>query len=123
MYEIIKIEGNLFALRAHGDITIKDYDYVYQQLIPKLEELIEKYGKINCLIDLREVDSVSSESWLEELKLSFKYRGNCRRIAIIGKKTWMDEFIAIIMHILNADCEFFDSSDESKAWDWVRNAS
>ncbi len=31
MYETTKIEGEFFVLRAYGDITIKYYDYVYQQ--------------------------------------------------------------------------------------------
>ena len=119
MYEIIKEEGDLFALRAYGHITIKDYDYVYKELLPKLEERISKYGKINFLIDLRDVDSIAPEAWLEEFKLSIKYGNNCRRIAILGKKVWMDELLEVMIHLIKTDFKFFDAGEEKQAWEWI----
>lgn len=121
MYEIIKEEKELFALRAYGNITIKDYDYVYRELVPKLEKLINQCGKLNFLIDVRDVESISAEAWLEEFKLSMKYRNNCRRIAIIGRKSWMDEFLAIMDQLIKTDFKYFDPGDEAKAWDWVKS--
>ncbi len=119
MFKILKEEGKVISVRAYGDITIKDYDFVYKQLIPKFDKLITEYGRVNFLVDMQDLNSMSPEAWVEEFKISFKYRNDCGRLAFIGRKAWMDELLGIIIHIITGKTRFFEPDETDKAWDWV----
>ena len=120
MFEILKEEGKAISVRAYGNVTIKDYAFVYKELIPKFDKLISEYGRVNFLVDMQDLDSMSPEAWLEEFKIGFKYRNDCGRLAFIGRKAWMDELLGIIIHIITCKTRFFEPDETDKAWDWVR---
>jgi len=65
MIEDVEINGNIFYAKVSNMITKEDVESV----IPKVEEIINKHGKIKCLIFLNEVKgyTIDGFSWGKRL--------------------------------------------------------
>ncbi|MBT4879569.1 MAG: STAS/SEC14 domain-containing protein [Alphaproteobacteria bacterium] len=116
MFKIISEEPNLLAIQGSGSLSILDY----KDVMPKIEKYIQGNKEANFVIDVRDVSGITTEAIIEDFKFSHKYCGKFGRIAIIGKKSWMDSLIEMSSKLSKAEIKHFLPKDEFMAFDWAK---
>ena len=105
------------GFKFSGKFVAEDYDV----MLPKLDEAIAAYGKINLLIVM---DDFKWRGGLEGAKADFKmgtqqYR-QVEKAAFIGEKKWQEWVVKLMDPFTRRTHERFFSLDEvEKVWQWV----
>ncbi|MBT4879568.1 MAG: STAS/SEC14 domain-containing protein [Alphaproteobacteria bacterium] len=115
MFEFVKESGPFMVVRASDTVTEDDYKLI----APMLDKLIKMNGTLSCLIDVSKVTDITPGGILEDFKLSHRHKDDFKRVAIMGKKSWMDEMAAISNALSNAEIQYFDEDEESQAMEWL----
>src|SRR5260370_29990505 len=76
--------GNVLAVKASGKLTHADY----QQMVPKVEALIQEHGKVRMLFELEDCKGWNPRAAWDDLKFSFKHGGDFERCGVVGEKKW-----------------------------------
>jgi hypothetical protein len=122
MFEILeKWTGDgAVALRVSGKLLHEDYE----GLVPKLEEIIEEYGAIRCLIDMTELDGIELRAVWDELRFDLKHAADVSRCAVVGERSWERWATAAARPIFRkADVRFFERADFEQAATWIKEGS
>jgi len=109
--------GDTLALRASGTLTEDDYASV---LIPKLEVLLQEYGKLRVLFYMDE----GFEGWKpgaawDDAKFGIKHRDNFAKLAVVGEPSWVDWCVKLSAWIMEGEVKTFDESQLRDALDWI----
>jgi len=91
----------------------------YEQADDELEDLIEKYGRIRLLLDLREFDGWQGlDALATHLSLVREHRKAPEKVAVVGDATWMDLARRVFSVFTGAESRFFagDQFDDPEAW-------
>ena len=110
-------ENNL-AFEVTGTVTLEEE----QAFLESLDEVLEKYDKLNTMIILDEDAKWGQDSGRADLKWLVKHMDNFNRIAIVaGSTTWkvlvtIDSFFAKFIDIHE---KYFDTKDAKEAWEWI----
>lgn len=117
MFQEIPVnEPKVFAFKAVGRLTHDDY----QSFLPKLEDLLEKEGRISVLLELENFHGWDMEAAMDDYRFGMKHQDSFERIAIVGDKRW-EKWIAVLSKpFVDADVRFFAADEMDQAWDWVR---
>ncbi|MDP6389029.1 MAG: STAS/SEC14 domain-containing protein [Alphaproteobacteria bacterium] len=112
-------ESNVLILHATGKLTDDDYQRV---LIPRLEAIIEAYGKARILIEMKE----DFEGWelgaaWEDAKLGVRHRTDFEKIAVVGAPQWVDWGAKIGAHFMSGELRTYDEDDFDDALDWIQH--
>src|SRR5689334_6740315 len=76
--------GNVLGVKASDRLTHADY----QQLIPRLKELIRKHGKARVLFDLEECHGWEIAAAWDDMKFGLQHYRAVERCAVVGEKKW-----------------------------------
>ena len=106
------------GFKLSGKVTAEDYDV----LLPRLDEAISAYGKINLLVVMGDF-----EGWagLDAAKADFKlgtqqYR-QVEKAAFVGEKKWQEWMVKIMDPFTRrTDERFFDLDRLEDAWQWIK---
>ena len=118
MFEILeKSTENCIGFKASGKAVIADYE----MLLPRLDEGIEAYGKINMVVVLSDF-----EGWgeLNAAKADFhfgtkEYR-NVGRCAFVSDKKWHKWIVKLMDPFTRRTAEaYFEPAQIQDAWDWA----
>ncbi len=112
-----KSSGNVLGVLAHGKLTHADY----QQLVPKLEGLIQEYGKIRVLFELEDCQGWEIGAAWDDLKFSFRHHGDLERCAVVGEKRWQKWMTKLSRPFFTV--KYFDKTELEKAWQWIGEGS
>jgi hypothetical protein len=108
------------ALRVSGKLLHEDYE----GLVPKLEEIIEQYGAIRCLIDMTELDGIELRAVWDELRFDLKHAADVSRCAVVGERSWERWAAAAARPIFRkAEVRFFERADFEQAAAWIKEGS
>ncbi|GGB35964.1 hypothetical protein GCM10011316_05130 [Roseibium aquae] len=98
-----------------GQIDAEAYDSADDEL----EDLIEKYGRIRLLLDLREFDGWQGlDALASHLSLVREHRKAPEKVAVVGDAAWMDLARRVFSVFTGAESRFFagDQFDDPEAW-------
>jgi len=119
MIEDVEINGNIFYAKVSNMITKEDVESV----IPKVEEIINKHGKIKCLIFLNEVKGYTIDGFLADFGFYFKNKNAFNTMAIVGDKAFEKAMTELMDKFLPGKAKYFDSSKLAEAKDWINKTA
>lgn len=114
-------EGKTVGIKISGTVTHKDY----QEMIPKLENLIEKHDKINLLVEMGEppFNRMALRALWDDVTFSFPHRNDFEKFAIVGEMpNWMEWGAKLGNKITRAEFKEFSSDQTQEAWAWLNDA-
>ncbi len=109
---------NCIGFKISGKVSVEDYT----ELLPKLDEAINTYGKINLLVEIGDLKGYAD---LDAAKADFEFGVHqyrqVEKAAFVGDKKWQEWMVKIMDPFTRRTEEkFFPSDQLDDAWQWVR---
>ena len=108
-------ENRVISITASGKLTRQDYE----ELIPQVEDLLEKFGSLRFFIKARGITGVEVRALWEDIKFDARHADEFGKTAIVGEKRWQAWGTDIASLFFDAPMKYFDHADEKLAWTWV----
>ena len=112
-------QDNLFAFRVTGRLAHADY----QAFLPRIEELIARYGRISLFIELEGFHGWDLEAAKDDFRFGLQHQGDFARIALVGDSGWQRWMALMARPFMDGEIRFFSRDQAQDAWDWLREAS
>ncbi len=109
-------DGRFVSVRAMGKLVDADYE----RLVPELDRLIKKHGKLCLLFDLTGFEGWKPSALWDEFKFDVKHFADFERIAIVGDKSWEQGMATFFKPLTTATIRYFGIEDAEEAWKWWR---
>lgn len=107
---------NVVSIQVFGEFTLADYR--------EFEELVNYKimfeGKVNLLIDLRQMAGFTVDVAVEEIRFSREHPRDFGRVAILSDDQWVTWSAWLTQLFVDAEIEMF--ADDSEARQWVEGA-
>ena len=119
MIEImLESEANILVVKATEKLTARDYEEVF---IPKINQLIEEYGKVRVVVLLAENFSgwEIGAAW-DDAVFGIKHRNDFEKMAVVGGPKWVQWATKISAHFMNGQAAVYDIPDFQSAVAWVK---
>ncbi|MGO8943533.1 MAG: STAS/SEC14 domain-containing protein [Syntrophobacteraceae bacterium] len=102
-------------------VTQKLSDDDYRQIfVPKLEEIIEKYGKATVLVYLDDgYDGIELGAIWDDVKFGIKHRNDFIKVAAVGAPRWMDWAMKASSAIMSGEVRTVSTERLREAHGWV----
>ncbi len=117
MLSIIQdLPSHVVGIKATGTVNKEDFETV---LIPALDDLVERTGKINYLLQLdTEVKNFSLGAWLQDAKVGLTNFTKWNKIAIVTAEKGVEKFSDIFGIAVPGESKGFspDQLEEAKQW-------
>ena len=105
------------GVRAINAVTEEDYKDV---MLPALEAVHKKFGKINLIIVLEtSVANYTIGAWFNDVKAGLKYFTKWHRIAIVTDQKAVQRITDAVGVLIPGECKGFPMNDLSIAKLWV----
>ncbi|MGR3174077.1 MAG: SpoIIAA family protein [Candidatus Scalindua sp.] len=119
MIEIMsETEEKILAVKATEKLTFEDYEEVF---IPKLNQLIQEYGKIRVLMYFAEnFAGWETEAAWDDAKYGIKHRNDFEKIAVVGGSKWVEWVTRISAYFIDGKVKTYEASDFQAAISWVK---
>ncbi|NIO39976.1 MAG: STAS/SEC14 domain-containing protein [Burkholderiales bacterium] len=105
---------NLLLVRAVGKLTHRDYK---DEIIPRLESIIHKHGKIRFLIE--DFTGWEIAAFWDDARIGLTYRTAFERIGIIGAPRWVAWALKLVALVVKGEIRIFAPSERSEALSWI----
>lgn len=117
MIDILNLSDkeNVLDVKVTGNLSKEDYE----TLNPRIEDKINRHGKINMLFELEDVDMAGIGSMWEELKFNAKHSDDINKIAIVGDQTSENILANLKKPMTSAETKFFKKKDRDAAIQWI----
>jgi hypothetical protein len=119
MIEVAHKDGNIVSLTASGKLSRADYQ---RALIPRLESLIEKHGKLRVMFLLDETFRGwdLSAAW-DNTCFDFRHRNDFEKVAVVGAPKWEEWCVKWLAYpLFKGELRTFRGRDLDAAWNWIR---
>ena len=104
--------GKLVTVTVLGEFVLADYkefeDLVRSTLVPG--------GKVNLLIDLRQMAGFTLDVAWEEIKYTRSHANDFGKIAVVTDSQWVIWSAWLSQMFINADLQVFDDREEARGW-------
>jgi len=104
--------GKLVTVTVLGEFVLADYkefeDMVRSTLVPG--------GKVNLLIDLRQMADFTLDVAWEDIKYTRSHPNDFDRIAVVTHSQWVIWSAWLSQMFINADLQVFDDGEEARGW-------
>ena len=101
---------------VHIPVTEHLHKEDYEQFVPRINELMQKHGKIRILFDL-----ALFKGWDEgALWFGIRHFPDVERVACVGDKRWEKGIDILRKAFRNAQVRYFDHARIDQASVWVR---
>lgn len=110
------LPDHVFGVRATGEVTKEDVETV---LIPGLDELVARTGKIYYLLVLdTDVKNWDFGAWLSDAKAGIKHLTKWTKIAVVTPQDGVQKFTDIFSKFSPGEARGYrpDQLEEAKAW-------
>src|SRR5208337_1159153 len=104
-------QGKILGLRASGKLTDQDYQVI---LIPRLEALIKKHGKVRLLCFMDE-EFAGVEAWAiwDDAKFFLPHKDDFEKMAIVGGPKWIELIMKIFAPLMKGEHKTFSAGQLS----------
>jgi stage II sporulation SpoAA-like protein len=104
--------GKLVTVTVLGEFVLADYkefeDMVRSTLLPG--------GKVNLLIDLRQMADFTLDVAWEDIKYTRSHPNDFGKIAVVTQSQWVIWSAWLSQMFINADLQVFDDREEARGW-------
>lgn len=104
--------GRLVTVTVLGEFVLADYkefeDMVRSTLVPG--------GKVNLLIDLRQMAGFTVDVAWEDIKFTRSHPDDFDKIAVVTDSEWVIWSAWVSQMFTNADVQVFDDGEEARGW-------
>jgi hypothetical protein len=111
-------EGKFVNLKITGKLEKEDYEF----FVPEIDQQIERYGKVNMLLELIDFHGWTAGAAWEDTKFGIRHFNDIERLAIVGDKAWEKGMAYFCKVFMTAKVQYFDVSERDKAMTWVCEA-
>ncbi len=109
--------GNILILKAADKLTDSDYKDV---LIPRLETIIEDYGKARLLLDMGdEFHGWEAAALWDDARFGLTHRKDFEKMGVIGGPKWVEWGLKIGSLAMSGEIRSFSSSEREEALRWI----
>lgn len=116
MIEIMpESRGAILVLKATGQLTDADYREV---LIPRLEEIIERYGKGRLLLELNGHGWEPRAAW-DDARFGLRHRRDFEKMGVLGGPRWADWVLALAPLLMDGEIRSFSPDQRQEALHWI----
>jgi len=118
---LMNLPSNVVGFRATGNVTREDFEQV---VMPEVERLIKKTGKLNYLLILdTPLKEFTFGAWMQDVLLGIKHLTQWNRAAIITDSSGVQHFTQVFSALMPGEFRGFDKLDIDVAVDWVSEKS
>ncbi|WP_118952159.1 SpoIIAA family protein [Taibaiella helva] len=118
---LMNLPSNVVDFRATGNVTREDFEQV---VMPEVERLIKKTGKLNYLLILdTPLKEFTFGAWMQDVLLGIKHLTQWNRAAIITDSSGVQHFTQVFSALMPGEFRGFDKLDIDVAVDWVSEKS
>ncbi len=106
--------GKVLEVDVTGRLDKQDYE----EFSPKVEQLIEKHGKIRVLLETHDFHGWNAGALWEDIKFNVKHFSDIERLAVVGEKKWEKGMATFCKPFTTAKVRYFatDQADEARQW-------
>ena len=111
------LPDHVIGVHAAGEVSKDDYEKVF---IPRLEELVERQGEINCLLILEtDIGNFTAGAWWDDFKLGLKHFSQWNKIAIVTDQKLVEWFSDAFRLFIPGKSRGFSMTELDEAIKWV----
>ncbi len=115
--ELTGSEGNILILAADGKLTDQDYKDV---LIPRLESIIQQYGKARLLLDMGdEFQGWEPVALWDDAHFGLTHRNDFEKMGVIGGPIWVEWGLKVATAMMSGEIKSFPANERDKAMRWI----
>lgn len=107
----IDVKPHLVSMSVLGEFTLADFKQFEQSILSGMQT-----GRVNLLIDLRDMLGYTVDVVWEELKFSKAHAQEFGRVALVTQDQWLSWSAWLQRFFVAADVEVFDDYDVAHAW-------
>ena len=116
MITIEPIAGRALKVTAVGKINADDF----QRLLPQIDALIQKEGKIRLLIDASNCSGWENMAAFERhIGFVKNHHQKVDRISVITGHDWQHWVIGTVRLFVHPEVRAYDKSEENNALEWI----
>ena len=105
----------MIEVKVDGKLRAEDYE----TLVPELERMIARYGRIRILVELVDFHGWTAGALWEDTKFSMKHFKDIERLAIVGDSKWEKGMAYFCKPFTTAEVKYFDHSRIEEARKWI----
>lgn len=111
------LPSHVVGVKATGDVGKEDFEKV---LIPALEDLVNRTGKINYLLYLDTgISNFTLGAWFKDVQLGLKNFKKWNKMAIVSDQRGVNTFSDVFGYVIPGDSKGFKISELEEAKIWV----
>lgn len=107
--------GKVLVVRISGKLSKDDY----KQLVPEVERLINKVGKLHMLVEMHDFHGWEAGALWEDIKFDVKHFKDIERLAFVGETEWEKGMSVFCKPFTTAKIKYFDLAELEQAREWV----
>jgi len=111
-----EISGKILIISVTGKLTREDY----KSFVPKVEELIRKFGKIRIVFEMREFHGWDAAALWQDIKFDIRHFSDIESLALVGDKKWEKGMSIFCKPFTKSKIKYFDLAEIYKAYEWIR---
>jgi SpoIIAA-like len=118
MIEVLKdLPPYIAAFKTTGKVTKEDYEKV---VIPFIDRVAKKYGKINFLLCLEtDVSNYTAGAWMDDAFIGIKHFTHWNKIAIVSQQDSVKKITDLLGNFIPGETKGFKTDDLAAAIYWV----
>lgn len=115
--QLDNMPDNMIGFRAQGEVTKEDFTDI---VIPRVEQQIEKTGKLNYLLLLdTSIKDFSAGAWWQDAMMGIKNLTKWNRAAIVSDSEGIRRFTDFFSILMPGEFKGFHKEDLDKAILWT----
>ena len=108
----IDVKNNLVSIAVLGEFTLADF----KQFEASVLHGIQIEGRVNLLIDLRDMLNYTVDVMWEEIKFSRAHEREFGQVAVVTENQWITWSTWLQRFFVDADIEVFSDYEVAIAW-------
>lgn len=107
-------DGKMLEVQLRGKLGKHDYE----QLVPVVERLVKKHGKIRLLVEMHDFHGWTASALWQDIKFDAKHFNDIERVAMVGESAWQHGMALFCKPFTGAKIQYFDRTamDQARAW-------
>jgi hypothetical protein len=107
--------GKILSVKISGKLVKEDYE----RFTPELDRLIEQFGKVRLLVEMRDFHGWTAGALWEDMKLDWRHYSDIERVAFVGDKRWQKGMSLFCKPFTTAKVRYFELNNRADANKWI----
>lgn len=108
----IDVKNNLVSIAVLGEFSLADF----KQFEEKILHGIQLEGRVDLLIDLRDMLDYTVDVMWEEIKFTRAHEREFGKVAVVTENQWITWSAWLQRFFVDAEIEVFADYDDAQAW-------